>query len=236
MYLPNKTPGGRAKRNVKILPGVLPNHYSGYTLSDPWTTPGANVGWSLFLGVGTTVTINKVNGLAWTVLAIANATENALSMINDEMRHLREAVIQNRLVLDLLTAEKGGVCKMLGVSCCFNIPDHSDNITDVIEHMRKAVQEPEPANDQWLTWIMNLEGGWGMWLAQTVLPIIVIVVLILLCIPCIIQCVSGLVQRLVKVGMSVQLVKMTVYPNDDVNVDDQQYDDESSGSYSERSN
>ncbi len=119
-------------------------------------------------GVGTTVTINKVNGLAWTVLAIANATENALSMINDEMRHLREAVIQNRLVLDLLTAEKGGVCKMLGVSCCFNIPDHSDNITDVIEHMRKAVQEPEPANDQWLTWIMNLEGGWGMWLAQTV--------------------------------------------------------------------
>ncbi len=177
-------------------------------------------------------------GLAWTVLAIANATENALSMINDEIRHLREAVIQNRLVLDLLTAEKGGVCKMLGVSCCFNIPDHSDNITDVIEHMRKAVQEPEPANDQWLTWIMNLEGGWGMWLAQTVLPIIVIVVLILLCIPCIIQCVSSLVQRLVKVGMSVQLVKMTVYPDDDVDVDvdDQQDDDASSGSYSERSN
>ncbi len=50
------------------------------------------------------------------------------------------------------------------------------------------------------------------------------------------QCVSSLVQRLVKVGMSVQLVKMTVYPDDDVNVDDQQYDDTSSGSYSERGN
>ncbi len=50
------------------------------------------------------------------------------------------------------------------------------------------------------------------------------------------QCVSSLVQRLVKVGMSVQLVKMTVYPNDDVDVDDQQDDDASSGSYSERSN
>ncbi len=101
---------------------------------------------------------------------------------------------------------------------------------------RDAFAPVEPANDQWLTWIMNLEGGWGMWLAQTVLPIIVIVVLILLCIPCIIQCVSSLVQRLVKVGMSVQLVKMTVYPDDDVNVDDQQYDDASSGSYSERGN
>ncbi len=52
----------------------------------------------------------------------------------------------------------------------------------------------------------------------------------MLCIPCIIQCVSSLVQRLVKVGMSVQLVKMTVYPDDDVNVDDQQYDDTSGGS------
>ncbi len=50
------------------------------------------------------------------------------------------------------------------------------------------------------------------------------------------ECVSSLVQRLVKVGMSVQLVKMTVYPDDDVNVDDQQYDDTSSGSYSERGN
>ncbi len=50
------------------------------------------------------------------------------------------------------------------------------------------------------------------------------------------QCVSSLVQRLVKVGMSVQLVKMTVYPNDDVDVDDRQDDDASSGSYSERSN
>ncbi len=50
------------------------------------------------------------------------------------------------------------------------------------------------------------------------------------------QCVPSLVQRLVKVGMSVQSVKMTVYPDDDVNVDDQQYDDASSGSYSERGN
>ncbi len=50
------------------------------------------------------------------------------------------------------------------------------------------------------------------------------------------QCVSSLVQRLVKVGMSVQLVKMTVYPDDDDDVDDRQGDDASSGSYSERSN
>uniref|UniRef100_A0A8C2A062 Uncharacterized protein n=1 Tax=Cyprinus carpio TaxID=7962 RepID=A0A8C2A062_CYPCA len=82
------------------------------------------------------------------VLAIANSTENALTLVSDEMKQLRDAVIQNRLVLDILTAERGGVCKMLGVSC-FNIPDYSDNITNIIEHMREAVREPERTNNLW---------------------------------------------------------------------------------------
>uniref|UniRef100_A0A8C1R3L7 ERVV2 protein n=1 Tax=Cyprinus carpio TaxID=7962 RepID=A0A8C1R3L7_CYPCA len=86
---------------------------------------------------------------AWTVLAIANSTENALTLVSEEMKQLRDAVIQNRLVLDILTAERGGVCKMLGVSCCFNIPDYSDNITNIIEHMREAVREPERTNNLW---------------------------------------------------------------------------------------
>ncbi len=95
---------------------------------------------SILPGVGTAVSINKINGLAWTVLAIANSTENALTMVNDEMRQIRDAVIQNRLVIDVLTSEKGGVCKMLGLSCCFHIPDYSDNVTNIITHMRMAVK------------------------------------------------------------------------------------------------
>uniref|UniRef100_A0A8C1VCN4 ERVV2 protein n=1 Tax=Cyprinus carpio TaxID=7962 RepID=A0A8C1VCN4_CYPCA len=70
------------------------------------------------------------------LMAIANSTENALTMVNDEMKQLRDAVIQNRLVLDMLTSESGGICKMLGTSCCFHIPDYSDNITNIIAHMR----------------------------------------------------------------------------------------------------
>jgi len=67
--------------------------------------------------------LNKINGLAWTVLAKANSTENALTMINDEMKRIRDAVIKNRLELDMLSAEKGWLCKMLGTLCCFYIPD-----------------------------------------------------------------------------------------------------------------
>lgn len=105
---------------------------------------------------GTAVSINKINGLAWTVMALANSTENALTMVNDEMKQLRDAVIQNRLVLDMLTSESGGVCKMLGTSCCFHIPDYSDNITNIIAHMRMAVKEPERTHNVWAEWLTNV--------------------------------------------------------------------------------
>lgn len=216
VYFPDNEKGKktRQKRDIVSEVGTLPNHYNGYVLSDPWTTPGANVGWSIFLGVGTAVTINKINGLAWSVLALANSTEHAMTMVNEEMRQIRDAVIQNRLILDMLTAEKGGACKMLGMSCCFHIPDYSDNITNIINHMRAAVREPEKADNSWFGWITNLR-VWGHWLCYTVLPIFAIVALVLLCLPCIFQCISSIVQRMVKTNMSQQMGKLTVY--DDYN-------------------
>lgn len=216
MYFPGNEQGEktRQKRDIGSEIGTLPNRYNGYVLSDPWTTPGANVGWSIFLGVGTAVTINKMNGLAWSVLALANSTEHAMTMVNEEMRQIRDAVIQNRLILDMLTAEKGGVCKMLGLSFCFHIPDYSDNITNIINHMRAAVRGPEKADDSWFGWTTNLR-GWGYWLCYTVLPIFAILALVSLCLPCIFQCISSIVQRMVKASMSQQMGKLTVY--DDYN-------------------
>ncbi|KAL1264179.1 hypothetical protein QQF64_004534 [Cirrhinus molitorella] len=227
----------RKKRNVGIMPGVLPERYNGYKLSDPWTTPGATMGWSIFLGVGTAVSINKINGLAWSVLAIANSTENALTLVNGEMKELRDAVIQNRLVLDMLTAKSGGVCKMLGTSCCFHIPDYSDNITNIVAHMRMAVKEPERTHNMWGEWWANLWGGWGYWICSTVLPILAAGILLLTCLPCIFQFVSSSVQRLVTSSVPKQRVKLDVYNGDLVmefdverTTDD---DDSSSGTYSE---
>uniref|UniRef100_A0A8C1DL35 Uncharacterized protein n=2 Tax=Cyprinus carpio TaxID=7962 RepID=A0A8C1DL35_CYPCA len=69
------------------------------------------------------------------VLSLENDTAHALGLITEELKKMREAVVQNRLVLDLLTSQQGGVCKMLGVSCCFYIPDNSDNITNIVSHI-----------------------------------------------------------------------------------------------------
>ncbi len=104
----------RARRQLSTeLMDTIPDRYNGYKLYNPWTTSAANVGWSILIGGGTAAAINKINGLAWSVLALANLTETSLSVLNDEVKQIRDAVVQNRLALDMLTSERGGLCKML---------------------------------------------------------------------------------------------------------------------------
>ncbi|XP_056599721.1 endogenous retrovirus group 3 member 1 Env polyprotein-like isoform X2 [Triplophysa dalaica] len=183
----------RHKREVK-----LPNYYGGHKISDPWTTPWENVGLSLaglFTGTGTTVALKKINGLAWQVLSLENDTAQALNLISNELKKMRVAVVQHRLALDILTAEKGGVCKMLGVSCCFSIPDYADNVTDVVKHMRESVREPTPVDATWFQWLDSLSGGWGYWITGTVIPVVMTILALLLFLPCMLQCVVGCVKR-----------------------------------------
>jgi len=121
------------------------------------------VGWSLFLGGGTAVALNKINGLAWSVLFLANQTEAALTLMNTEMFAIRTAVIQHRLALDIILAEKGGICKILNVSCCFYVPDEYDNITNIIKQMQDAIQPPPVVNESWFSWLKSLGEGWPTW-------------------------------------------------------------------------
>ncbi len=172
----------------------MPDRYNGYVLSDPWTTPGANIGGSILPEVGTGVSINKINWLAWSVLAIANSTENALTMVNDKMRQIRDAVIQNRLVLDIWCRKKAE-----SVKCwVYHVDNVSDNVTNIITHMRIAIKEPERTNNAWFEWLTSLWGGWGYWLFNNVLPIVGAGLVLLLFLPCIFQIVSSSVRRLAK--------------------------------------
>uniref|UniRef100_A0A3B4DT81 ERVV2 protein n=1 Tax=Pygocentrus nattereri TaxID=42514 RepID=A0A3B4DT81_PYGNA len=74
------------------------------------------------------------------ILVLANETEKALTLVNTEMAAIRQAVLQNRMALDLLLAKEGGVCKVLNTSCCFSLPDYYRNMSDLIAHMRASIQ------------------------------------------------------------------------------------------------
>lgn len=181
-------------RIVREISGP-PSNYKGYVLTDPWTSPSANIGWSVFLGGGTTAALNKINGLAWSVLQLANETESGLSLINMEMTAIRTAVIQHRLALDILLAEKGGMCKLINASCCFHIPDERDNITNIIKHMQDAIQDPPTAGNSWFSWIESWGQEWLSWTLTTVAPVLTIFFLFCIFAPCLLKCALNILMK-----------------------------------------
>ncbi|KAM3602295.1 uncharacterized protein V6R79_001523 [Siganus canaliculatus] len=190
----------------------IPSKFDGYVLADPWTSPSANVGWSIFLGGGTAATLNKINGLAWSVLSLANQTEKALTLMNNEMFAIRTAVIQHRLVLDIILAEKGGICKLLNVSCCFYVPDEYENITDIVKHMQNAIRPPPVASNSWFSWFESWGEEWSSWFLTMVMPIVVVIFLFCTLTPCVLKIISKMITK--RIVQSSIYVHATIDSND----------------------
>uniref|UniRef100_A0A8C1UCU4 Uncharacterized protein n=1 Tax=Cyprinus carpio TaxID=7962 RepID=A0A8C1UCU4_CYPCA len=107
------------------------------------TTPGRR-NWT----ESTPISVQQRMGhVSWQVQILSNETQRGFHLIAEEMQGLYTAVYQNRLVLDIMTSEKGGICKMLNEKCCFNVPANHKNMTSVIEHMRNAIRPPPQRSD-----------------------------------------------------------------------------------------
>ena len=66
-----------------------------------------------------------------TVEILANATADAIVNLQKEINSLAEVTIQNRMALDLLMAEEGGVCTVINQSCCAFVNREAQIETDV---------------------------------------------------------------------------------------------------------
>lgn len=82
----------------------------------------------------------KKNFLAYTMHDFANTTADVIHLIQTDIEDNRRFVNWNKLVLDLL------MDKILNTSRCFHIPDHKQNISNLVAHMRQIVPNPPPDN------------------------------------------------------------------------------------------
>ena len=86
--------------------------------------------------------------ISFTQWAIQDSAK-AISALNDEQMQIRKMVLQDRLVLDFLTAAQGGTCAIITTQCCAYIPDMSTNVTPFNKHMNKmtgAMDTSEASN------------------------------------------------------------------------------------------
>ncbi|KAF7240266.1 Endogenous retrovirus group 3 member 1 Env polyprotein [Varanus komodoensis] len=89
---------------------------------------------------------------------ITNETSLALLLLAKTNTQLRTAVYQNRLALDYLLTQEGGVCGKFNFSnCCLQINDNGEAIEEITDRMRKLTHVPVQ------TWegIMDSDGFFG---------------------------------------------------------------------------
>ncbi len=116
--------------------------------------------------------------------------------------------VQNRIALDMLLAEKGGVCRLIGSNCCTFIPNKTapdGSITRALEGLESLSKEwvENSGIDNPLTTIMEKWfGKWSGLLTSIFTAIMVAVAVLGLCGCCCIQCIRGLAQRVIETGMT----------------------------------
>ncbi|XP_078524943.1 endogenous retrovirus group 3 member 1 Env polyprotein-like [Lissotriton helveticus] len=90
----------------------------------------------LILSVGVILNSHKIRKLSTVVDHLSTDTSGGVLMIDTEMVAIRSMVLQNRLALDVLLAEEGGVCSMLTIQqCCTSIPDKSKSLEGYIRNI-----------------------------------------------------------------------------------------------------
>ena len=93
----------------------------------------------------------------------------SLVALQDQLDSLAEVVLENRIGLDLLTAEKGGLCLFLNKECCL-YRNQSEIVRDMAQQLRGQItKRREKLVNSWGNW--NNIWSWTSWLLPLTGPL-----------------------------------------------------------------
>ena len=132
----------------------------------------------------------RVEALTNFTLRALNDSLRAIQALNTEQVQMRKAVIQNQMVLDLLTAAQGGTCAIIKVECCVYIPDLPGNVSTASDDKKNQVKAMSNENIPFWTSVLSwVKDDW--W--KIIFTIVIVALIVLLCGPCILQCIMNFV-------------------------------------------
>ena len=166
--------------------------------------------WQKILGViipnyGVYNTQKELDALSMVLERHMNASDTAVSALAQEVGEIRTVTLQNRMVLDVILAAKGGACKVIGTECCSYVSDPSQAIARLHNDTQVGVQELHK-NHGGLFW--GLFNGWfggitNTW-TRTLILIVMTVIVLLLVFVCISTCIRAVISRIL--GPSSQVI------------------------------
>ncbi|KAK0134678.1 Endogenous retrovirus group V member 2 Env polyprotein [Merluccius polli] len=173
---------GAGFENIPILSGLFP------------ITPNKNV--------------DRINYIHYNVQRLANLTRDAVEGISTQLAATSLMAFQNRVALDMLLAEKGGVCAMFGDQCCTFIPNNTapdGSVTKALNGLRALSTELKEASglDNPLeAWMQGLFGRWKALVMAVLTSLACFLAILITCGCCCIPCARTLCVRLIATTLS----------------------------------
>ncbi|RMB94278.1 hypothetical protein DUI87_29085 [Hirundo rustica rustica] len=152
--------------------------------------------------------LNRLIRLQAVVEIVSNHTSDALELLAKQHSQMRAFVYQNRIALDYLLAEEGGVCgKFNDSECCIEINDYGETIRDLAAEIKKVAHVPVQKWNSILkaSWWDQIFGTGDWW--KKVGFFILCSVAGLVFLPCLIPCLIRLIHTVVQ-GMQIAALPM----------------------------
>ncbi|KAF7640899.1 hypothetical protein LDENG_00006760, partial [Lucifuga dentata] len=154
-----------------------------------WSTLNKNVDW--------------INYLYYNQQRFINYTRDGFKGVSEQLDATSRMTWQNRMALDMLLAEKGGVCAMFGDFCCTYIPNNTapdGSITRAIAGLTSLsheLAENSGIDDPFTSVLDSWFGKWSGFIKSAMIAIAIAAAILIILGCCCIPCVRGLLQRLI---------------------------------------
>lgn len=151
--------------------------------------------------------VDRINYIHYNVQKLSNLTRDAVEGLAEQLAATSLMAVQNRMALDMLLAEKGGVCSIFGEACCTFVPNNTapdGSVTRALAGLRtlsKQMAEDSGIENPLEAWMTGLFGKWKNLIMSLMVSLAVFMGLLVTCGCCIIPCARTLCSRLIETAL-----------------------------------
>uniref|UniRef100_A0AAZ3P3C0 Envelope polyprotein n=1 Tax=Oncorhynchus tshawytscha TaxID=74940 RepID=A0AAZ3P3C0_ONCTS len=147
--------------------------------------------------------VDRINYIHYNVQRLGNWTQQGFEAVHGQLAATSLMAFQNRIAIDMLLSEKGGVCSMFGDQCCTFIPNNTasdGSLTVALEGLRtlnsKMKSHSGIDTSMWDSW-MSAFGKYKTLVSSILVSISVFAAILVLCGCCCIPCIRSLTTRVI---------------------------------------
>lgn len=152
--------------------------------------------------------VDRINYVHYNIQRLGNWTQSGFEAVHGQLQATSLTAFQNRIAVDMLLAEKGGVCAIFGDQCCTFIPNNTasdGSLTKALDGLRtlnsKMKDHSGVETSMWDSW-MGVFGRYKALVSFILLSLAVFITGLTLCGCCCIPCIRALLDRLITTAIA----------------------------------